>query len=230
MVEGDYFNQMYSLHQRVNAKEVLVGWYATGFEPDESSVLFHEEFFSRQTQPHPAVHLLIDTTLSGSQMSIKTFVTSPVGVPGDFLGSMFIQIPCEMSYFDAEKAGLDLMASKTSQPTSSTSVNPIASSSAASLLTDIDSLEKSILKIQAMLTQLLTFVNTQIASSSPITSLGNKVIGRYLLDSVASVPSFEKEEFEKMFDKHMHDTLMVVYLANLTRTQLSIAERLQGLL
>jgi translation initiation factor 3 subunit F len=36
------------------------------------------------------------------------------------------------------------------------------------------------------------------------------------------------DNYEKMFNNSLQDLLMVVYLANLTRTQLKLAEKLQS--
>lgn len=47
------------------------------------------------------------------------------------------------------------------------------------------------------------------------------------MDTVSVVPKIDSTSFEKMFNSHLQDLLMVVYLANMTRTQLSVAERLQ---
>lgn len=57
----------------------------------------------------------------------------------------------------------------------------------------------------------------------------NNAIGRFLMDAVSVVPRVDPQAFEKMFNSHLQDLLMVVYLANMTRTQLSIAERLSVL-
>lgn len=47
------------------------------------------------------------------------------------------------------------------------------------------------------------------------------------MDTVSVVPKIDSAAFEKMFNSHLQDLLMVVYLANMTRTQLAVAERLQ---
>lgn len=47
------------------------------------------------------------------------------------------------------------------------------------------------------------------------------------MDTVSVVPKIDSTAFENMFNSHLQDLLMVVYLANMTRTQLSVAERLQ---
>jgi translation initiation factor 3 subunit F len=46
-------------------------------------------------------------------------------------------------------------------------------------------------------------------------------------DTLALLPSHESSEFDKMFANSLQDVLMVVYLANLMRTHLLLAERLR---
>ena len=49
-----------------------------------------------------------------------------------------------------------------------------------------------------------------------------------LQDLVAAAPRLPAASFDKMFDAQVQDILTVVYLANLTRTQLALAEKLQA--
>ena len=51
---------------------------------------------------------------------------------------------------------------------------------------------------------------------------------RLLQDVVAAAPRLPAAAFEKMFNSQVQDMLVVVYLANLTRTQLALAEKLQA--
>ncbi|KAI9096433.1 maintenance of mitochondrial structure and function-domain-containing protein [Phlyctochytrium arcticum] len=211
VVDTDYLNQMYSLHQRVNSKETIVGWYATGVDLNPNSVWIHE-FFANETAPFQPVHLLMDTKLSNDKMACKAFVSSSVGVPETaHAGSMFLQIPCDVKYFDAERSGLDLISMAKDTPDRS-----------AALLSDMDSLEQSVLQVQSMIETVAAYVNSVLSKKEQ----SNSIIGRFLMDTVSLVPRIDAGEFEKMFNSHLQDLLMVVYLANLTRTQLAIAERL----
>ncbi|KAI9003699.1 maintenance of mitochondrial structure and function-domain-containing protein [Gaertneriomyces semiglobifer] len=215
VVDTDYLNQMYSLHQRVNSKETIVGWYATGTEINPNSVWIHE-FFANETTPFQPVHLLVDTTLSNDKMACRSFVSSQVGVPGtEHPGSMFVQIPCEVKYFDAERSGLDLISMAKGTPDKT-----------ATILSDMDSLERSILHVQNMVETVTDYVDRVLSKKEK----ANNAIGRFLMDIVSLVPRIDAPEFEKMFNKHLNDLLMVVYLANLTRTQLAIAERLHKMM
>ncbi len=54
-------------------------------------------------------------------------------------------------------------------------------------------------------------------------------LGRFLTEAVAGLPKVEPRQFEQMFNNSLQDLLMAVYLANLTRAQLSLGERLQSL-
>jgi translation initiation factor 3 subunit F len=52
-------------------------------------------------------------------------------------------------------------------------------------------------------------------------------IGRKLMHSVSALPKIDPASLEKMFNNNLQDLLLVVYLANLTRTQLALSEKLQ---
>ncbi|ORX77709.1 hypothetical protein BCR32DRAFT_282931, partial [Anaeromyces robustus] len=93
------------------------------------------------------------------------------------------------------------------------------------ILSDMDNLEKSILQIQSMLDRVSKYVKEVVNGERE----GNNVIGRYLLDTMSFIPNINATDFEKMFNKHLQDLLVVVYLANLTRSQLAIAEKLQNI-
>ncbi len=49
------------------------------------------------------------------------------------------------------------------------------------------------------------------------------------MDTISTIPKIDSEQFEKLFQQNVQDTLAVVYLTNLTRAQLTIANRLQNI-
>jgi translation initiation factor 3 subunit F len=53
-------------------------------------------------------------------------------------------------------------------------------------------------------------------------------VGRQVADTMATVPRIRSEVFDKLFNDSLQDLLMVTYLSNITRTQLSIAEKLNA--
>lgn len=70
-VDIEFAKTMYELHKRVNSAEVVVGWYSTGADVTEHSVLIHEYYAREAKNP---VHITVDTTLRNSEMGMKAFV------------------------------------------------------------------------------------------------------------------------------------------------------------
>ncbi|CAG8621987.1 4020_t:CDS:2 [Acaulospora morrowiae] len=213
-VDMEYHHNMFELHKKVNAKEVIVGWYATGSNLNQWNALI-QDFYSKEVfPPFQAIHLTMDTDLKNEEklLGVKTYVSAPIGISAKPENCLFLPVPCDVKYFDAERSGLDLLASAKDRPDRSTS-----------LISDMDHLEKTILSVQEMLERITDYVDKVLNGSVP----ADNNIGRFLMDTISVVPKIDKTEFEKMFNSHLQDLLMVVYLANMTRTQLAIAERLQ---
>ena len=70
-VDIEFAKTMYDLHKRVNSSEVVVGWYSTGPDVTEHSVLIHEYYNREARNP---VHITIDTTLRNSEMGMKAYI------------------------------------------------------------------------------------------------------------------------------------------------------------
>ena len=90
------------------------------------------------------------------------------------------------------------------------------------VLSELDLLEVSVKQVLEMIERVLEFVNKVVDGSNQATA----ELGRFLMDTLCSVPKMDASQFESVFNTHLHDMLMVVYLANLTRTQIAIAEKL----
>ncbi|KAF9972004.1 hypothetical protein BGZ73_004930 [Actinomortierella ambigua] len=219
-VDMDYHRTMFELHKQVNPKEVIVGWYATGAELNSYSALIHD-FYQKEVSSFPAVHLTMDTALTNERLGVKTYIAAPVGITSRADNCMFVPMPCEVKYFNAERAGLDVLANAAKQQQ-----NSEQGPTTTTLLSDMDNLERAITEVQKMLERVTEYVSKVLAGTEP----ANNTVGRYLMDTISVVPKIDAAEFEKMFNSHLQDMLMVVYLANMTRTQLAVAERLQKLL
>ncbi|XP_039391928.1 eukaryotic translation initiation factor 3 subunit F-like [Mauremys reevesii] len=67
-VDMEFAKNLYELHKKVSPSEIILGWYATGHDITEHSVLIHE-YYSREA--HNPIHLTVDTSLQNGCMSIK---------------------------------------------------------------------------------------------------------------------------------------------------------------
>merc|ERR1711963_978134 len=202
-VDIDYARSMYELHKKVNANEVIVGWYSTGSEVSVHSVLIHE-YYSREAKS--PVHLTVDTVIRGGKMNLKAFVSTAIGVPGKTTGTMFTPVSVDVTSYDPEQTGIEVLQQGKYKPKRSVSMQ-----------SDLIKVEASAIVIE--------YVDNVIAGKVP----ADTVVGRFLLDLVSSVPKIETEEFENTLNSNMKDLLMVVYLANLTRTQLLLNEKINSI-
>jgi translation initiation factor 3 subunit F len=208
-VDMEFHRNMFELHQRVAPRETIVGWYATGSDITESSHLL-QDFYSKEISASP-VHLTIDTALQNNSVALNAYVSTTVTFADKPLLSNFQPIPAELKSYEAEKIGVDTLVK--------------AAYGEENLVDDLQSLEASIVRLQDMLNTVSEYVNNVVSGKVK----GDPKIGRFLVETLSELPVIETEAFEKVFNNSIQDVLMVVYLANLTRTQLAVAEKLQAL-
>merc|ERR1711893_103812 len=93
------------------------------------------------------------------------------------------------------------------------------------MVTDLQQISATCRRLQDMLTNVTQYVDDVISGKSA----ADTSTGRLLMDLVSRVPKIEPEAFEEMLNSNMKDLLMVVYLSNLTKTQLMLYEKLSYL-
>ncbi|XP_025085872.1 eukaryotic translation initiation factor 3 subunit F-like isoform X1 [Pomacea canaliculata] len=210
-VDIDYARSMYELHRKVNSSETIVGWYSTGLEVSVHSVLIHE-YYSREARS--PIHLTVDTFMRGGKMGMKAYISTTIGVPGKTTGTMFTPVQVETTSYDPEQTGLEVLQQGKFNPKRTVTVK-----------SDLIQIETATSWIRTMLQQVTEYVDNVLSGKVP----ADNATGRFLLDLVTKVPQIDPEEFEKMLNSNMKDLLMVVYLSNLTRTQLILNEKINSL-
>lgn len=206
-----YASDMYELNKKVAVNESCVGWFATGHEITSHSALIHD-YYARETKD--PVHLTVDTTLASGKLAVKAYVFIPIGVPNATSGSMFTPIPVEILAYEPEVTGLDLLHK--------TKFNKMRQ---AEPVPDLAKISEGTAKLEMMLEAVLQYVNNVTTGKEK----PDNAVGRKLLDLVNSVPKMTPEEFEKMVNSNMKDLLMVIYLTQLTKTQLQLHEKLTAI-
>lgn len=209
-VEADlqYAQDMFELNKKVNTQESLVGWFATGNEITSHSALIHD-YYARETKD--PIHLTVDTTLNSGKLNLKAYVFVPIGVPGATTGSMFTPIPVEILAYEPEVVGLDLLHK--TKFTKLRHVEPIP---------DLARVSEGTAKLEIMLDAVIQYVDAVLTGKEK----PDNSVGRKLLDLVNSVPKMTPDEYEKTLNTSMKDLLMVVYLTQLTKTQLQLHDKL----
>ncbi|KAK4610247.1 Eukaryotic translation initiation factor 3 subunit F [Fulvia fulva] len=213
-VDMDYQKRMLELHLKAAPKEVLIGWYATSSELNTFSALI-QNFYSQQgegTFPHPAVHLTV-STIAGQDVKADTYISAPIGVTPERAADscLFIPVPHEIKYGEAEKSGLELIAAARDREDRS-----------QLLQTDIETLERAIEQVLEMLERVSNYVSNVLDEEAEPSS----ALGQFLMNTLSLAPKVEAEDIEKDFNNHIQDVLLVSYLANTIRTQIDLSNRL----
>jgi len=204
-VDIEYHRSMFELHQRVNPKEVIVGWYSTSTSVGASDALIHDFYAREVTNP---VYLTVDTTFEDGEANIKVYVSTPLTLGDHQLAAQFHEIPLDMRMVEAERVGFDVLK------------NSIVDK----LPDDLETMEASMLRLQNMVNSVFKYVEDVVGGRVP----PDNTIGRYLADTVGSIPKIAPDAFDKLFNDSVQDLLLVLYLANLTRAQLSLASGLNS--
>ncbi|OVA06484.1 JAB/MPN domain [Macleaya cordata] len=199
----DYHHNMLLSHQKVNPKEVIVGWYSTGFGVSGGSALIHE-FYSREVQ-NP-IHLTVDTGFKNGEASIKAFVSVNLTLGDRQLAAQFQEIPLDLRMVEAERVGFDILKS--------TMVDKLPN--------DLEGMEASMERLLALIDDVYKYVDNVVEQRvAP-----DDNIGRFISDTVASIPKISPGAFDKLINDSIQDHLLLLYLSSLTRTQLGLAEKL----
>lgn len=199
----EYHHNMLSSHQKVNPKEVIVGWFSTGFGVRQGSHLFHD-FYSREvTNP---IHLTVDTGFTNGAASIKAFVSVSLSLGDQPLAALFQEVPLDLRMVEAERVGFDILKS--------TSVDKLSN--------DLEGMEASMERLLALINDIYKYVDDVVEGSvAP-----DNNIGRFISDSVACIPKLSPAVLDKLVNDSLQDHLLLTYLSSITRTQLSLAEKL----
>ncbi|RKP00631.1 hypothetical protein CXG81DRAFT_26656 [Caulochytrium protostelioides] len=97
--------------------------------------------------------------------------------------------------------------------------------SLAPVMSEMRQFETTLTHIRAMLARVQAFVSKTM--DAPKISAEDARVGRYLMEVLSQMPKMaDASDVEASFQGHVQDLLLVLYLANITKTQLAAAERL----
>ena len=195
---------MLELNTRCTPKDVLVGWYSTGSVIVTTDSPLHE-FFARECT-HP-LHLAVDTGLLEPGKAVRAWVGSPVSLKESVVGTSFTPVAVTFAYSAAERVGLPLLTTTTPEP----------------LPSDVAGLTGALGRLHALLSLGAEYAQAVVDGKvAP-----DPRLGRLLAEAVAAVPRMAPGAMSGLLSDGVQDVLLVMYLSNLTRTQLQLSDTLQ---
>jgi translation initiation factor 3 subunit F len=216
----DFNKTMLALHLRTNRKEVVVGWYASAASGEDTPALIADtsslihDFYSGEADEGDPVHMVVDTRLLGDKLSIQAYKSTPVLVQGEPMGNLFHELRLSMASNESETICLHEMIGADTEENGGSKQEK--DSTAA--------LQISMEKLYTLLEDTLTYVDSVVQGKVQ----PDAEVGRQIADTMATVPRIRPEVFDRLFQDSLQDLLMVTYLSNITRTQLTIAEKLNA--
>ncbi len=229
---------MLALHLRANRNETVVGWYATAFPIDpeddatgtttetrclaDTSSLIHEFYAGEceDTVMDSPVHLVVDTSLVEDTIGLKGYISDAVTLNGEPLANIFHEVRLLLKSSESERIVLDKMIRSlggANAPLGEEKKDEGASTG---------SLQVSLEKLLEMIETASDYVGKVVDGKLE----ADDAIGNQIADTLSSVPRIRPEVFDKMFSDSLQDLLMVSYLSNITKTQLTISEKLNAVL
>ncbi|CAE7710053.1 TIF3F1, partial [Symbiodinium microadriaticum] len=216
-INKDYHKSMYAMHKRINRKELIIGWYTTvpeGSLLTDNSSLIHEFYSHECSDP---VHLVVDASLTESDINIRAFISKAMVVGENALANMFQEVHVELCLSPAETTCLNHMIS--GQEQDSTFSSPEMLSSIPSVPADLTS---SLRRLVGLVDKISAYVDEVAAG----TREPDAQIGIMIADVLSSLQVVGPDDFQRYMDAKTQDMLMVSYLSNLTKAQLAVAEKL----
>jgi len=219
-LQTTFNKEMYELHRKSNPTEIPVGWFSTNPEVTSPMLVFqdyYQEFvrtMSHAREQLPVVLLTMDTSLKTGRMGLKAYTRTKAGIPksSEPHCTIFVPLEVEIASFESEQVGLNVILAGKDNPKRVVELN----SGIATLRKQTADSLKSIRKLKA-------YVDDVLAGRRPADS----TIGRRLTEAVsASVYQIPGRQLENLMSSSLKDYLMVVYLAQLAKTQRALNEKL----
>jgi len=223
LLDTDYHKLMMGLRQKVSPREVVVGWFSTEDEITGTSAVIHSFYCSKESHfnatlvlPSP-IHLLVDTSLQKQCLALRAYVNVRTVIADSLL--QFHEIPLEVQTSPAEKAGISLLmqarrAAREAPPGS----QPVAA------IGQMDGFEGGLRELLELFKKFQGYVK-DVKAGKAEPDLG---VGRSITKTLCTEPVIDLDAVENLCMGSLQDTLMLVYLANLTKTQISLAEKINS--
>jgi len=219
-IHKGFNKEMFELFKKSNPAEMPVGWFSTHPEVNELSMCYHDYFMLFVNGCHPSreqlpvVLMTLDVALiQQKRMGLRAYVRVHAGIPQNDKpqATIFMPIDVETISFEAEQIGVDFIQAGIED-----------SQRKVHLLTGIQHIRNTAGQMINWLELVQKYVHEVLAG----TREPDATVGRRLMELVSSVNQVQPEHFEQMLTSSMKDYLMITYLGQLAKAQLSLHEQL----
>ncbi|UPR04453.1 subunit F of translation initiation factor 3 [Chloropicon primus] len=196
----EFHRTMLELHQKINARDQIVGWFSTGKGIVSSDALI-QEFYGQDT-----IHLIVDVTLPLDAPIFTAYSVKEVNLLEQNLALEFHPVPVEVKTNTTERIGSELFQTKTTKR----------------LPEESQSIQNAVGSLSSMIETVKTYVEGVCQGKVK----ADTTIGRYVSDTLGVIPSLTPEDVNNMVHTNAQDVALVEYLSWMVQTQLALSEKL----
>jgi len=196
-VELDFATDMFELHRKVSPNDIIVGWFSTGHDILDHSLLIHDYYKRVATNP---IHLTVDTTLQRGRLDYKCYTSVPIGIPSGTPATMFARFPVELTSTAAEVVGVHALQRSVG-----------ARGRQVELASDLNEVSSAVGLLEPRLKALTEYVDQVVAGEV----VPDPKVGRALTTMIGQVPKMEPDHFTEMVNTNIKDLLAITYLSQL---------------
>ena len=218
-VDMDYHHNMLALHKQASPRDVVVGWYSTGDALTYVSSLMHQVYRTQVAAPHQPLLLMVDVNVQHLNMSVKAYEETQIAVNNIPVLAQFSSVALHMSAYDEERVGVEALIEGIPD-------DHHRLDAPATILSETEALHRAVLRLLEAISICHGYV--QAVREGKIE--GDPELATAIHAALNLVPTVDAASFMTLFNGHVQDLLMILYLAGLTKTQLVVADKVNALL
>jgi len=212
-IDFSYIEQMKDMYRKVNAKEVLVGWYSSGPRLRASDLQINEVF--KRWTPNP---LLVVISVEPTEVGVPTdayFAVDEIREDGTAASKTFVHTPSNIEAEEAEEIGVEHL------------LRDIRDVAVGTLSTRITAQLQSLQGLHLRLREIGAYLQKVLDGELPVNHviLGNLQDIFNLLPNISTPPAsrpnaanqVENSELARAMRVKTNDQLMTIYLSSLVR-------------
>lgn len=206
-LDHSYHETMYAMFKKINAKEVVVGWYSTGPKLREADLGLHELIAGYASVPSPCL-VIIDVQPKELGIPTKAYcAVDQVQEDGTQRAQKtFAHVQSEIGAYDAEEIGVEHLLRDVKDAKVSTLADQVLGK-----VNSLKGLEERLLEIRS-------YLDAVLASKLPV----NHEIMGHLQDVFNLLPNLNQASMVDAFAVKSNDMMLVMYLSSLIRSVVSL--------
>jgi len=203
-LDHNYIEGMWSMFQKVNARERMIGWYHTGPKLRASDQEINDLMKRFMARP---VMVIVD--VRQQSVSIPTdayFAVEEIEDDGTETRKTFLHVPSAIEAEEAEEIGVEHL------------LRDIKHSTTNTLSTRVSNQLSSLRGLQSRLLEVRDYLRQIESGAVPV----NHQIVYHLQDTLSLLPDLDDPLMTRSFTANTNDQLLVVYLSSLVRAVIAL--------